>query len=127
MDLSLSRMFIQFALKLLYSTLCRKIFQIYGVQIPRKCINSRHFYSCLPHSKLVPSSYHHALSRWKLLISQGSILSKICLPQQQKGVEETIICFINIQSENMKMTWNIRFFIFCMTCIFFKCDSFTVL
>ena len=28
---------------------------------------------------------------------------------------------------NMKMTWNIRFFIFCMTCNFFECDGFTVL
>ena len=35
-------------------------------------------------------------------------------PQQQKRVEETVICFIKLQSENMKITWNIRFFIFCM-------------
>ena len=26
--------------------MCGKIFQIYGVHIPRKCIDSRHFYSC---------------------------------------------------------------------------------
>ena len=32
-----------------------------------------------------PSSYHHALGRRKLLIPSGSILSKICFPQQQKG------------------------------------------
>ena len=56
----------------------------------------------------------HTLGRRKLLIPLGNILSKICFPQQQKGVEETMICFIKIQSENMKMTWNIRFFIFCM-------------
>ena len=48
-------------------------------------------------------------------------------PKQQKGVEETMICFVKIQSENMKMTWNIRFFIFCMICNFLKCDRFTVL
>ena len=44
--LSLSRM-------LVYSTIYGKIFSIYGVHIPRKCIESMHFYSCpSPHSKL---------------------------------------------------------------------------
>ena len=33
-----------FSLKLLYATMCGKNFQIYGVHIPRKCIDSRHFY-----------------------------------------------------------------------------------
>ena len=28
-----------------------------------------------------------------------------------KGVKETIICFIKIQSENMKMTWNMIIYI----------------
>ena len=32
-----------------------------------------------------------------------------------------------IQSENLKMTWNIRFFIFCMIWNFFKYDGFIVL
>ena len=27
--------------------MCDKSFQIYGVYIPRKCIDSRNFYSCL--------------------------------------------------------------------------------
>ena len=38
-----------------------------------------------------------------------------------------MICFIKIQSENIKMTWNINFFIFCMICHFFKCHGLTVL
>ena len=80
-----------------------------------------------PTQNLPPSSCHHTLDRRKLLILPGSILSKICFPQQQKGVEETMICFIKIQSENMKMIWNIRLFIFCMICNFFKCDGLTVL
>ena len=25
-----------------------------------------------------------------------------------------MICFVKVQSENMKTTWNIRLFIFCM-------------
>ena len=39
-------MLVEFSLKLLYSTLYVKNFEIYGVHIPRKCIDSRHFYSC---------------------------------------------------------------------------------
>ena len=34
--------------------MCGKNSQIYGVQIPSKCIDSRHFYSCLSHSELTP-------------------------------------------------------------------------
>ena len=44
--ISLSRMLVEFSLKLLYSTICGKIFKFYGVHIPGKCIDSRHFYSC---------------------------------------------------------------------------------
>ena len=74
-----------------------------------------------------PISCHHTLGRRKLLIPLGSIFPKICFPRQQKEAEETMICFIKIQSENMKMAWEIRLFIFCMICNFFKCDGFTVL
>ena len=72
------------------------------------------------------SSCRHILGRSKILIPPGSVFSKICFSQQQKGEEETMICFIKIQSENMKLTRNIRLFIFCMICNFFKCDGFTV-
>ena len=44
-----------------------------------------------------------------------------------KGVEKTMICFIKIQSENIKMTWNISLNLFFMICNFYKCDDFTVL
>ena len=44
---------------------------------------------------------------------------------KNKGVEETMIC--KIQSENMKMTWNISLFTCCMIYDFSKCDGFTVL
>ena len=75
------------------------------------------FTDASPYSKLASllktqSSFHQALGRRKLLIPPGSILSKICFLQQQKGVEETMICFIKIQSENMKLTWNIDFLYF---------------
>ena len=91
-----------------------KNFQIDGVHI------SSSFTHAPPHSKPAPNFLS---SRPR----QKEITHKICFPQQQKGVEETMICFIKIQSENMKMTWNIRFFIFCMICIFLKCDGFKVL
>ena len=48
-------------------------------------------------------------------------------PSQQKRVDKTMICFIKIQSENMKMTWKIRLFIFGMVCNFSKCDGFIVM
>ena len=85
------------------------------------------FTHALPHSNSPPSSFHHALGRRELLIPQGSILSKICFHQQQKGVEEAMVCFIKIRSENMSMTWNVRFFMFCMICNLVKCDRITVL
>ena len=44
-----------------------------------------------------------------------------------KGAEEIMILSIKIQSETVKMTWNISLFIFRMICNFSKCDDFTVL
>ena len=36
------------------TNLCGKNFQIYGIHIPRKCIESRHFYPCLSQLKTHP-------------------------------------------------------------------------
>ena len=66
----------------------------------------------LPTQNLPPSSRHHALGRRKLLIPPGSIISKTYFPQWQNEVEETMIYVTKSQLENMKMTWNIRVFIF---------------
>ena len=38
-----------------------------------------------------------------------------------------MIWFIKIQSENMKMAWNIRLFLFCIVCNFSKRDVSTAL
>ena len=73
----------------------------------------------LPTQNSPPISFHHTLGRRKLLVPSGSMFSKISFPQQQKGVEETMICFIKIQSEKMKMAWNISLFIFCILIMFF--------
>ena len=56
-----------------------------------------------------------------------SVFTKICFPQQQKSVEDTMICFIKIKSGKINITWNIGSFIFCMICIFFKWNGFTAL
>ena len=69
---------------------------------------------------LPPSTPHHPTH-------PGSNFLKIYFLQQQKRVEGTMICFIRILSENMNMTWDIRFFMFCMFYNFLKCDVFTVL
>ena len=55
------------------------------------------FYSCLSPLKTCRQVFiHHALGKRKLLIPPGSILSKISFPQQQKGMDKTMICFIKI-------------------------------
>ena len=35
---------------------------------------------------------------------------------QQKGLEKTMICFIKIHLENVKITWKFKLFISCMVC-----------
>ena len=74
-----------------------------------------------PYSKLFPKSLLSPRQAEKLLISPDSIFHKICFPQQQKREEETMIGLTKIKSGNMKMTWNIRLFTFCMICNFIKC------
>ena len=90
--------------------MCGKNVSIDGVHIPRKCNESMHFYSCPTPPLKTP----------------GRIFSKSVSPKA-KGVEESMICSIKIQSENMKMTWNINLLIFCIICNFSKCGSVTVL
>ena len=81
----------------------------------------------VPHSELASKLLSSRPRQKEITCSRRQHSFEIFLPQQQKGMEETIICFIKIQPENMKMTRNIRFFIFCMICNFFRCDGFTIL
>ena len=79
----------------------------------------------LPIQNSLPSSCHHALGRRKLLIPKGNILSKICFPQQQKGWTKLYLFY---QNSVRKYEDDLEhFFLFCMTCNFFKCDGFAVL
>ena len=95
---------------LVYSTICAKFFSIYGVYIPRKCSDSMHSYSC-------PSSP---------LKTPGKTFWKSVSPKT-KGMEETMVCSIKTQSENMKITWSISLIIFCLIYNFSKCHGLTVL
>ena len=128
MSLSLPRMFSEFSLKCLHSTMCAKTVKFMEFTFLKNALSRDVFTHASPHSKLVPKFLSSSLiGRRKLLISRGSVLSKICFPHKQKGVEKITICFIKIHSENIKMNWNIGFFLFCMICNFFKCDEYSVL
>ena len=67
LSLFLSRLLIQISLKLLYSTMCEKCVQFYGVHIRGKCIDSRHLYSCF--SPLNPPPLPPHPSAFKFLSS----------------------------------------------------------
>ena len=103
----LSRMLVEFSLTCIFQHVRKKI---YGVNIPRKSIEYIHLYS-------YPSPQ---------LKTPGTIFWKSVSPNT-KQLEEAMIFSIKIQSEYMKMTWNISLFTFCMICNFPKCDDFTVL
>ena len=96
--LSLSRMLAEFFFRILHSTMCRKIFQFMKLTFLENAL----IRGILPeaHAHSPTSSCHHTPGRRKLLTPPG--ISKICFPQN--WVKKTRICFIKIQSENMKMT-----------------------
>ena len=72
-------------LLVVYSTMYGKIFLIYGD--PGKCIELMHFYSCQSSPLKTPRRiFEKSLSR------------------KMKGVGKTMICFMKIQSKNMKIT-----------------------
>ena len=102
--------FIEFFLTCIFHHVWEK-FPTYGVQIPRKYIESMHFYSC-PSPLLKPPGR----GVWKFV------------SLKTKWVDQTMIFFIKFESENMMILgWNISLFIFCISCNFSKCDGFTVL
>ena len=87
---------------------------------------------------------YYTLGRRKLLISPGRTLLKICSLNSEGNrfskefwLGKWVISFvgfgrnydflIKIQSENMKMTWNIILFIYFLICSFSKRDGVTVL
>ena len=57
---------------------------------------------------------------------QAEFFENLFPPTAERGGENYDLLY-QIQSENMKMTWNIRLCLFCMTYNFSKCDGVTVL
>ena len=77
--------------------MCGEYCSIYGVHIPRKSLNLCFFtHAPVSHSKVLVEFFENLL------------------PPRQKDWEKAMICSIKIQSENMKMTWNITLFLFGM-------------
>ena len=74
--------------------MCGKNFSIYDVHIPRKSCPSP------PPLKTASRSFRKSVSN------------------KTEGWVEAMICSINIQSENVKMTWNISLFPFSTITIF---------
>ena len=62
-----------------------KNFLIYGVHIPRKCIDWRNFYSCPSPFILAPKFLSSRSRQKEIILPPGSILSKICSPNSRKG------------------------------------------
>ena len=77
------------------------------------------------HSPKIYSIYHFYSCPSAPLKTLGRIFWKSVSPKTER-VEEAMICSIKIQSKNMKMTWNISLFTFCMICNFSKCDDFSL-
>ena len=107
--LSLSRMLVEFS-DLCIPPCVGKIFQFMVLAL-ENALNLCIFTHCsVPHSKL-----------------QIQFLENLFSPRtKNKVVEETKICVIKNQLENIKMTWNISLFIFCMIYNFSKCGGLTV-
>ena len=80
-----------------------------------------------PHSKLTPKFLSSRPGQKEIIHPPRQHSSENLFPQTAERGGENYDLLYQIQSENVKMTWNIRFFIFCMICNFFKCDGFTVL
>ena len=108
--LSLSRMLAEFSLTCIFHHVWEKYLNSW-------CSHSQKIHWIQAFLLMLPSSTQN--SRQNFL--------KIGFPEQQKGVENTVICFIKIKSKNMKMASNIRLFTFCMICKFSKRDGLTVL
>ena len=96
----LSRILVEFSLSCKFQDVWEKILW-YGIHIPGKSLNLCFFtLMSVSHSKILVEFYEN-LFQWR-----------------QKGWEEAMFCCIKIQSENMKMAWNISLFQFGMIAIF---------
>ena len=108
-------MLVEVSLKLVYPTMRGKKFKFMVFIFLENALNLSIFtHAPASPRKTILKFLSSHLFGVKLLIPLVGSFSKLCFPQQQERVEETMICYIIIQSENIKITWNIRLCIFCM-------------
>ena len=120
-------MLAEFSLKLVYFTMVGKIFQIYGFHISRKCIESVHFYSCLPpHLKHYPKFLSSHPRQREINNSPGQhFFENMFPPASERGGGNYNLLY---QNSVRKCEDNLdNLFIFCVICNFSKCNGFTVL
>ena len=110
MSLCLPRMFSEFSLKCLYSTMCAKNCQIYGVHILGKCIESRRFYSCSASLEACPQVPVITSYRQKEItyFPRQRSFKNLFPPLAERGGENYDLLY-KIPSEKNKMTWNILY------------------
>ena len=108
LEFYLPRMLVEFSVTCICQHLWEKIFNLW-CHIPRKSLNLC-FFSLMPQS---PTPFPPPAPHSKLPVEIFENVSP-----KTEGVEEAMICYVKIQSENMQMTWNISLFPFDMITIF---------
>ena len=94
--LSLSRIHVEFSLKLIYFTMSGKNFQIYCVHIPRKCIESNHFQSCPPSPLKTPKVLSiRSQAEGNYSFPQAAFLHKSFPPTAEMGEENYGLLYQN--------------------------------
>ena len=107
--------------------MCGKTFRFMELKFLEKALIQGTFTHVSLHSKLVPMSLSLRSRQKEITHFRRQNSFDNLFPQQRKGGGRNYDFFIKIQSENVKITWNIIFFIFCLICSFSKRDGFTVL
>ena len=97
-------MFVELSLKLYIPSCVEKSFKFMESIFQGNALIGGVFTHALPHSKLAAKFLSSTPRQKEITYSPTQHSFEICFPQQQKGVEETVIRFIHNQSENMKMT-----------------------
>ena len=77
------------------------------------------------HSNPSPSFYHHPHPPDIIHCLWQNFFENNFSPNNRKGCRKLWFVLSNFNKKNMKMTWNIRVFVFHMICYFFKCNGLT--
>ena len=102
--------------------MCGENFYIHGSQIPRKCIDLRHF--CLFPTQSLPSSFcHQALGSRKLLVTQAAFFRE----SAERGGENYDLLDQNFfRKYEADLEHNLFYILHDLQFFQIKCDGFTV-